>query len=219
MLFLHCFICVHLRFHCVGGCWDRTLAVSLRRSKDSIGLILSTRMRRATGNRSFTQLGCFCKCAATYTFTLYNSTVHNNPQSRQSAKLSSSRRNWDYPNPSHAGECAPTPPLVPGGGSHQRRSMCHTRWRERGWESPNSDEGTYVHCGTLYIYVLCATIHINRPHLERVALLRHFPHAVLNEADPVGDGKGAGGGEGEWDKNGMRFGETRTKPVDRRQFS
>jgi hypothetical protein len=37
----------------------------------------------------------------------------------------------------------------------------------------------------------------------------------LNEADPVGEGRG----EGEWDKNGMRFGETRTKPVDRRQFS
>jgi hypothetical protein len=26
----------------------------------------------------------------------------------------------------------------------------HTRWRERGWESPNSDEGTYT--GVLFIY-------------------------------------------------------------------
>ncbi len=29
-------------------------------------------------------------------------------QSRQSAKLSFSRRNWDFPNPSPAGECAPS---------------------------------------------------------------------------------------------------------------
>jgi hypothetical protein len=36
-------------------------------------------------------------------------------QSSQSAKVFSSRRNWDSPTPSHAGECA-TPP-VPGGGS------------------------------------------------------------------------------------------------------
>jgi hypothetical protein len=32
-------------------------------------------------------------------------------------------------------------PLVPGEG--------HTRWRERGLECHNSDEGTYIHCGTL----------------------------------------------------------------------
>ncbi len=37
------------------------------------------------------------------------------PQSRQSAKLFSSRRNWDSPNPSPAGECAPPPPLGSGG--------------------------------------------------------------------------------------------------------
>jgi hypothetical protein len=50
----------------------------------------------------------------------------------------SSRRNWDSPNPSPAGECAP-PPFGSGG-----RGTWHTRWRERGWESPNSDEGTYT---------------------------------------------------------------------------
>jgi hypothetical protein len=37
------------------------------------------------------------------------------------------------------------------------RGEGHTRWRERGWESPNSNEWTMdIHCGTLYIYVLCA---------------------------------------------------------------
>ncbi len=45
----------------------------------------------------------------------------------------SSHRNWDSPNPSPAGECAPLRFWGEG----------HTRWRERGWESPNSDEGTY----------------------------------------------------------------------------
>ncbi len=49
--------------------------------------------------------------------------------------FSSSRWNWESPNPSPAREYAP-PPVVPGEG--------HTRWQERGWESPNSDEGTYT---------------------------------------------------------------------------
>jgi hypothetical protein len=53
----------------------------------------------------------------------------------------SSRRNWDSPNPSPAGECAP----------HMwYREEGHIRWRgERGWESTNSKN-----CGTLDIYVL-----------------------------------------------------------------
>ncbi len=57
----------------------------------------------------------------------------------------SSRRNWDSPNPSSAGE-RPTPALW-------FRGEGHTRWRERGWESPNSNEGTYT--VALYIHVLC----------------------------------------------------------------
>ncbi len=57
----------------------------------------------------------------------------------------SSRRNWDSRNPSPAGECAPPPPFGSGG---RAQSLA----RERGWESPNSDEGTYN--VVLYIYVL-----------------------------------------------------------------
>ena len=53
----------------------------------------------------------------------------------------SPRQNWDSPNPSPAGECAPSPRFWGEG---------HTRWRERGWGSPNSDEGTYT--VVLYIY-------------------------------------------------------------------
>jgi len=50
----------------------------------------------------------------------------------------SSRRNWDSTTP-HPPPCVPTHPLVrlgDGGGGH-------TRLRERGWGSPNSDEGKY----------------------------------------------------------------------------
>jgi hypothetical protein len=64
----------------------------------------------------------------------------------------SSRRNLDSPNPSPTGECAP--PLAPGEG--------HTRWRERGWESPSSNAETYTVVGTLYIYILCGIHHLYR---------------------------------------------------------
>ncbi len=54
----------------------------------------------------------------------------------------SSRRNWDSPNPSSAGECVPP----------RFRGERHTRWRERGRESPNSDEGTYTVVLFIYMY-------------------------------------------------------------------
>ncbi len=62
--------------------------------------------------------------------------------------LFSSRQNWDSPNPSPAGECAP--PRFWGEG--------HTCWRERGWESPNSDEGTYTVVLFIYTYFWDLTI-------------------------------------------------------------
>jgi hypothetical protein len=34
----------------------------------------------------------------------------------------------------------------------------HTRWRERSWESLNSDEETYTVVLCIYIYVLCDKI-------------------------------------------------------------
>jgi len=61
--------------------------------------------------------------------------------------FSSSRRNWDFPNPPPAGECAPRPWF---------RGEGHTRWRERGWESANSNEGTYSTLWySAYICTLC----------------------------------------------------------------
>jgi hypothetical protein len=41
--------------------------------------------------------------------------------------------------------CTPPPPLVPGG---------HTRLPERGWESPNTDEGTDTVVLCLYMYLV-----------------------------------------------------------------
>ncbi len=79
-------------------------------------------------------------------------------QSRQSAKLFSSRRNWDSPNPSPAGENATPPPLW-------FRGEGHTRWRVRGWESLNSDEGTYtlVLCQYMYFVMQLYTVYSEGP--------------------------------------------------------
>ncbi len=68
-------------------------------------------------------------------------------QGRNNAKLFSSRRNLDSPNPSHAGECAPPTPRFWGGGAH---SLARERLGESQFRRGD------IHCGTLYIYVLCA---------------------------------------------------------------
>jgi hypothetical protein len=54
----------------------------------------------------------------------YSTILYRYPQSTQSAKLFSIRRNWDSPSPSPAGEC------VPGGGTHTLAG--------EGVEGPNS---------------------------------------------------------------------------------
>jgi hypothetical protein len=60
--------------------------------------------------------------------------------------FSSNRRNWDSPNPSPAGECAPPPPVL-GGGEHSlaREGLGESQFRR-------GDR----HCGSLYVFVLCA---------------------------------------------------------------
>ncbi len=55
-----------------------------------------------------------------------------------------SRRHWDSSPPTAAGECVPHP-LVGGR---------HTRLQERGWGSPNSDEGTYTVVLCMYMYLV-----------------------------------------------------------------
>ncbi len=60
----------------------------------------------------------------------------------------------------------------------------HTLWRERGWESPNSDEGTYTVQCTLFIYT-------------------YF--VVSGYGDPYGGYGGYGGAPG-WGAGGGGFG-------------
>jgi hypothetical protein len=57
----------------------------------------------------------------------------------------SSLPNWDSPTPSPSGECAP-PPFGSGGGAHllAREGVGESQFRRGD-----------IHCGTLYIYVLC----------------------------------------------------------------
>ncbi len=43
------------------------------------------------------------------------------------------------------------------------RGEGHTRWRERGWESPNSDEGTYTVVLFIYMCFVHSGIHDTHP--------------------------------------------------------
>ncbi len=81
---------------------------------------LTTAEKRASQlsqNRS--DIVLFCSVKSERKESQVDSSVHVGwAQSRQSAKLFSSRRNLDSPNPLPAGECAPPPPLVTVGGAH-----------------------------------------------------------------------------------------------------
>jgi hypothetical protein len=59
------------------------------------------------------------------------------PQSRQSAELFLQSSELGLPHPLSRRRVCPPPTLWSGGGGH-------TRLRERGWGSPNSDKGTYT---------------------------------------------------------------------------
>jgi hypothetical protein len=72
------------------------------------------------------------------------------PQSRQSAKLFLQSSELGLPQPLKRRRVCPLPPGSGGEG--------HTRWRERGWESPNSDEGTYTVVLFMYTYFVLETI-------------------------------------------------------------
>jgi hypothetical protein len=71
--------------------------------------------------------------------------VYQNHRVGRVLRLSSSRRNWDSLPTPHLQASVPRPLWFRGEGN--------TRWREMGWESPNSDEGTLRY--SLYIDVLC----------------------------------------------------------------
>jgi hypothetical protein len=63
---------------------------------------------------------------------VFSKILFKGTQSRQSARLFSSRPNWDPP-PPHT-QASVSPPLVPGG-----RTLFRELWVGRG---PNSDDGT-----------------------------------------------------------------------------
>jgi hypothetical protein len=72
-----------------------------------------------------------------------------------------SRQNWDCPNPSPA----------------------HARWRERGWESPNSDDRTYTVVLFIYTYFVVvqhSTLYSNKIH--KIQTEAH--HMVLISTPP-----------------------------------
>ncbi len=77
----------------------------------------------------------------------------------------SNRRNWDSPNPSPAGECAPPPPLVPGGGAHSlaREGVGESQFRRGD-----------IHYGTLYIHVHTLWCFASIGHKKRQAGLRIY---------------------------------------------
>jgi hypothetical protein len=72
----------------------------------------------------------------------------------------SSRRNWDSPTPLSRQASVPPHPMVRGGGGHTR---------ERGWGSPNSDEGTYT--VVLFIYEYFVAISLAEPSGEEGVIL------------------------------------------------
>jgi hypothetical protein len=88
------------------------------------------------------------------------------PQSRLS--FFSSRRNWDSPNPSPAGECAPPPPGSGGVEGHAR-----------GWVTPYSDKGTYT------VVLLIYTYFVMRPHIPVPRDTTSFSHTFLPKTPAI----------------------------------
>ncbi len=93
------------------------------------------------------------------------------PQSRLSAKLFLQSSELGLPHPTTRRRACPPPPLNRGEG--------HTRWREKGWESPNSDEGTYTVVLFIYKYrTLCFRLLNSYPEnlllLEAVSAIFEF---------------------------------------------
>ncbi len=80
-------------------------------------------------------------------------------QSWQSAKLFLQSSDWDSPTPSPASECAPIP-LVSGG-------RAHSLAKEGVGESQlHQFQRGDIHCGTLYMSVLCVILNRERRGFE-----------------------------------------------------
>ncbi len=87
------------------------------------------------------------------------------------------RRNWDSPPTPHPQASVPPTPCFWGEGN--------TRWRERGWESPNSDEG-HTLWYSLYVRTLCSgqIVDPTTPVLCEMYPL-HYAHLIFNFQGPL----------------------------------
>jgi hypothetical protein len=94
------------------------------------------------------------------------------PESSKSAKLFLQSSELGLPQPFTRMRVCP-PPRFWGEG--------HTRWRERGWESP----GTYTHYGTLYIYVLCGRDERVGIYKIQMKIQKEDPYSYWYCTDPI----------------------------------
>jgi hypothetical protein len=91
----------------------------------------------------------------------------------------SSRRYWNSPNPSPAGECAPPPPLVPGGGAHSlaREGLGESQFR-RG----------EIHHGTLCLsykyFVRLTVVRMSVSQIKETQTNTICRHCILGQKDP-----------------------------------
>jgi hypothetical protein len=84
-----------------------------------------------------------------YLSLIYESAIGQpKPQSRQSAMLFLQSSELGLPQPLNPWGVCPSPRFGGEG---------HTRWRERGWESPNSDEGTHTVILFIFTYFVAQT--------------------------------------------------------------
>ncbi len=105
-------------------------------------------------------------------------------QSWQSAKLFLQSSELGLHRPLTRRRVSP-PSLVPGEG--------HTRWRERGWESPNSDEGTYT--VVLFIYMYMYFMVYSMQEMWQVWSLRITLTKLTRVVPASGTGEGRGEGK------------------------
>ncbi len=134
-------------------------------------------------------------------------------QSRQNAKLFSSRRNWYSPNPSPAGKCAPPSPFGSGG----RGTLAGKRGDGR---VPIPTRGqTLVLCIYMYFVILAQVpVSSQGTPTDQNAHQLEWERGELANILTMESG-GWGGGKGEGDKRGQPSKKKRENVIDMEKFS
>jgi hypothetical protein len=137
---------------------------------------------------NFMSIHVKCRLHSVYSYVLSHHRFRGFcPQSRQNAKLFLQSSELGLPQPLTRRRISP--PF---------RGEGHTRWRERGWESPNSNEGTYtVDCGTLIctLWFCHSVVNIIAPEYP-VYIIHERTNQQGNSTLYSGDRCGWGGGGG-----------------------